>query len=359
MEFMLAKIYVKFYLFQINSSKSYFDYLKDLEEIDKLFNLEGEFEENAYEDNQIDVKYKKFFIFKEKVFSKVEVMGLVIETKSIGQDPKQYRYILYLDDGTSLIQCICWNNKNPNVYNNMKQNVKSGNFIIVYGYVDNYHGFEILVDNFKFISIAKEELNFHTCLKRSQEEIFNFKPFPMVIDDVATEEQSEGFYEKNKKEFANMLLAFFQNMLEVNDDSSNVFIKHSFDALFSDEGFNNLINKFCNGNGIKDNQKEQFLIDCLTLLEKQCLGSYLIIDGLNFMEININLRKIINQITSLFENKSEKDKILYFIDIYNNIHFNNDCFYNAQYIKFILNIMINKNILLFDSSNNSYSKIVY
>lgn len=116
----------------------------------ELMLLEDDHEnfELEHESKLVDDKYKKFFLYRDIIFSKVEIMGLVVETKVVGLENKNHRYIIYLDDGTSLVQCICWNNKNPTVFNHIRDQTKPGHFIRIYGYIDNYHGFEILIDNF-------------------------------------------------------------------------------------------------------------------------------------------------------------------------------------------------------------------
>ena len=363
---MLAKVYVKFYLVQINSSLSYYDHLKrenDIAAIEKILDFDDTdqvFNDNNQESNEVDFKYKKFFLFKNKIFSKVEVMGLVVEAKGIGVEHKQLRYIIYLDDGSSLIQCICWNNKNPSVYNEIKAHVKSGDYILIFGYVDNYHGFEILIDNFKKVSSSKEELNFHSCLENSQNKIFSYNPFPMVIEDVADEQNNNSLnynYKMKKKEYCNRLLAYFQNLLQVEEGSSNVFISHSFNTLFSDKEFTSLFDKFCSGNGIKEDQKEQFFIDCLILLEEQCLGSLIEKEGIKYMELKLDTSKIIGQILSLFIKKESTTKEISYIDIFNEIQAQNDGFYTGDYLIFILDLMIKSNSLALDSLRKVYYRI--
>lgn len=132
MEFLFSKIYVKFYLAQINSSVSYYDHLvkaKELNDIDLMLeddDLNPEnmnFDENdQVENKEVNILYNKFFFFQNKIFSKVEVMGLVVETLNRGND-KNERFFITLDDSTSIIRCICWKNKNPFVYESVRNNI--------------------------------------------------------------------------------------------------------------------------------------------------------------------------------------------------------------------------------------------
>ena len=151
MNFLFAKTYVKFYLVQINSSISYYDHLQKGQEInyDSLFDedLENCVEGNEEPKQEVSEKFKRYFYFKDKTFSKVEVMGLIIETKVVGNEHNS-RFILYLDDTTSLIQCISWENKNSTVYESLCSKAKSGDLVRIYGTVDYYHGFEILIENY-------------------------------------------------------------------------------------------------------------------------------------------------------------------------------------------------------------------
>ena len=168
MEFVFAKIYVKFYLVQINSSKSYYDYLvqnKEVNDLDLAFDDNEDinpenliFNENT-NDKEVNVLFKKFFYFKNKIFSKVEVLGLVVETLYVGNNIKNERFFITLDDTTSKIQCICWRNKNPNIFDKIKSTVVVGDQIRLFGYIDNYKGFEILIDNFgKFFKFRTFEV---------------------------------------------------------------------------------------------------------------------------------------------------------------------------------------------------------
>jgi hypothetical protein len=127
MQFIFAQVYVKFYLIQINSSKSYYDFLmqtKAISSLDALMDEEDEMKPenmvfNENEHKEVNVLFKKFFFFKNKIFSKVEVLGLVVETNTMGND-KNERYYITLDDSTARMLCICWKNRNPVIYDNLK-----------------------------------------------------------------------------------------------------------------------------------------------------------------------------------------------------------------------------------------------
>ena len=93
-DLIFSKIYVKFYLFQILNSKS-------------LSNLEDKHTLSVKEPKYL----KKLFLFKDKIFSKVEIMG-----KIIGRNLKEQRLIIYIDDSTGVIEAVVWRNQNETFY---------------------------------------------------------------------------------------------------------------------------------------------------------------------------------------------------------------------------------------------------
>lgn len=145
MDFVLTKIYTKFYLCQILTSKPYAEWKNSQMEYDQLLN--EHFEDikensnsntnnnnnsthaqawNSFDDTPMldvnDAKYRKFFVYKNMVFSKIEINGLVIEIQTKGYSEKNnLRKILYVDDSTGIIQCIIWQNKNESLYRKTEQ----------------------------------------------------------------------------------------------------------------------------------------------------------------------------------------------------------------------------------------------
>lgn len=129
MDFIFAKVYAKFYICQINSSNSYYNHLlqkKEVNDLDLLFDDIDEinpenlnFDENQ-NNSEINVLFKKFFYFKNVIFSKVEIMGLIVSMKSFEKNENKEKLYLTIDDSTGRIQCICWKNKNPFIYEKIK-----------------------------------------------------------------------------------------------------------------------------------------------------------------------------------------------------------------------------------------------
>lgn len=147
----LAKIYVKFYICQIHSSISYPRYKKSQQNYEELIvdqiNLMNEIDNNSnansnsmnkkdndsnnnnnnnntqlkIEDEDEKEKYpKKLFVFKNKIFSRVEIQGLIVQIQTRGQGDYS-RKIIYLDDTTSIIQVIIWKNKMINSYDQIEK----------------------------------------------------------------------------------------------------------------------------------------------------------------------------------------------------------------------------------------------
>lgn len=137
----LAKIFVKFYICQIHSSISYSRYKKSQQNYEELIedqiNLMNEESNNdldnktnsnliSKKENDIQMKTeeeddkekfpKKLFVFKNKIFSRVEIQGLIVQIQARGLGDN-LRKIIYLDDTTGIIQVIIWNNKMSNIFN--------------------------------------------------------------------------------------------------------------------------------------------------------------------------------------------------------------------------------------------------
>lgn len=152
-----------------------------------------------------------------------------------------------------------------------------------------------------------------------------------------------------------MLLAFFQNLLVVNQGSTNLFIKHNFKTLFADEIFKKLFTIFCQGNGIPQENSLSFFVECILLLEKNCLGSYKEENNEQLLEIRVDTEKIITIIDDMFISSTTE---IGFMDIYTRVLQKSEGFYNSQYVKFILKIMVENYTLMFDSAKNVYSKML-
>lgn len=214
--------------------------------------------------------------------------------------------------------------------------------------------------------------------------------------------------EKNKKEFSNKLLAFFQNLYEVSG-TDNKYGKFSLNEVYNDAAFKKLLEAHCISNGIKpfnnkennkesiiknenncknndeDNNKdiimentietnnnnnndviknspkkekeyEYFLIQCFKFLERHCLGSYIEEENGNTqLEIKIDYNDVIKEILNLFENDSHEISAKH---IYDRLKIIYDYFYTFEYVKFILDLMVDKFLLYFDFKRKCYTKSV-
>jgi hypothetical protein len=151
MEFVLGKIYAKFYICQILKSMSYYD--SKMKQLDFQMLIEENYMETdeANKETPLDVSsqavtqrtmadtphqperknkefqeslsmydnslYRRYFVFKGIVYSKVEIQGIVIEKRSLGYEEKNnYRFLIFIDDTTGVIQAISWKNKNDSVF---------------------------------------------------------------------------------------------------------------------------------------------------------------------------------------------------------------------------------------------------
>jgi len=177
MEFALGKIYAKFYVCQILNSLSYYEFKTKQSELQKLIeenyisendsedlntnlisrNEDVEMEDlgiqnreskmkvnnnksletnekiksediygrNATKENlsQFDAPlYRRYFVYKNVVYSKVEIQGLVIEKRSLGYEEKNnYRFLVYIDDSTGVIQGISWKNKSAATFEKVER----------------------------------------------------------------------------------------------------------------------------------------------------------------------------------------------------------------------------------------------
>lgn len=68
--------------------------------------------------------YRKYFVYKNVVYSKVEIHGLVVEIQNLGyEDKNNLRYVIYIDDTTGVIQAISWKNNSNKVYEKIEKSL--------------------------------------------------------------------------------------------------------------------------------------------------------------------------------------------------------------------------------------------
>jgi len=68
--------------------------------------------------------YRKYFVYKNVVYSKVEIQGLVVEIQNLGyEDKNNLRYVIYIDDTTGVIQAISWKNNSNKVYEKIEKSL--------------------------------------------------------------------------------------------------------------------------------------------------------------------------------------------------------------------------------------------
>lgn len=73
-----------------------------------------------------EAKYRKTFVYKNNVFSKVEIQGLVVDRRVFGHvDAHNYRMKLIIDDSTGAIEVFVWRSKKENIFNKLRDEVVS------------------------------------------------------------------------------------------------------------------------------------------------------------------------------------------------------------------------------------------
>jgi hypothetical protein len=140
MEFAMTKVYVKFYISQILNAASYQEVKNNHDMLEQFL------EENLDHNTQTDkcssnntssyttpyksakkeydnAKYRRLFFYNGVYYSKVEIMGLVVETQIWGTSDDKYRYVLYIDDGSGIMQAIVWKNYNKGIYEKVQNNI--------------------------------------------------------------------------------------------------------------------------------------------------------------------------------------------------------------------------------------------
>ena len=365
----LAKIYVKFYICQINSAVSFPTWLevqkmrnniieKMMLQKDDLMEIDDEVK------GEMNEKYiRKLFVIGTKIYSKVEIMGIVIEIKTFHQEGERERKIILIDDTTGVIQCILWKNKMENIYNNSENEIVPGTFLRILGQNDFFFNkFEINIERYQIITKYFNEFLFHTTLLNNQKSIEKIK-FEFDFEEEQKQNlsnQKEKINQSQLKDFANGLLAFFQNFtIEGTQDDKmgytvipikNILssyqivqmIKDNFGQLNTEEQINalknvfELFNQYMVGKILYENEKQNF-IDAK-------------------VEIKIDTTVIKKEIYNFILKKTEEDSSVganfqeiykYICQIYSN-------FYNNDYLKFLLGQMIEKENKIMNLSKNTY-----
>lgn len=71
-----------------------------------------------------EAKYRKTVVYKNNIFSKVEIQGMVVDKKSFGHsDQYNYRTKLIIDDTTGVIEVFVWRSKKENIFNKIRDEV--------------------------------------------------------------------------------------------------------------------------------------------------------------------------------------------------------------------------------------------
>ena len=366
----LAKIYVKFYICQINSAVSFpiwFEVQKKRNNIIEKEMLQKEEDLMEIDDEpkgEMNEKYiRKLFVIGTKTYSKVEIMGIVIEIKTFHQEGERERKIILIDDTTGVIQCILWKNKMENIYNNSDKEIVPGTFLRILGQNDYFFNkFEINIERYQILTKYINEYLFHTTLLNNQKSIEKTK-FEIDFEEEQKQNltnQKEKINQSQLKDFANGLLAFFQNFtIEGTQDDKmgytvipikNILssyqivqmIKDNFGQLNSEEQINTLknvfelFNQYMVGKILYENEKQNF-IDAK-------------------VEIKIDTTVIKKEIYNFILKKTEEDSSVganfqeiykYICQIYSN-------FYNNDYLKFLLGQMIEKENKIMNLSKNTY-----
>ena len=366
----LAKIYVKFYICQINSAVSFpiwFEVQKKRNNIIEKEMLQKEEDLMEIDDEpkgEMNEKYiRKLFVIGTKIYSKVEIMGIVIEIKTFHQEGERERKIILIDDTTGVIQCILWKNKMENIYNNSDKEIVPGTFLRILGQNDYFFNkFEINIERYQILTKYINEYLFHTTLLNNQKSIEKTK-FEIDFEEEQKQNltnQKEKINQSQLKDFANGLLAFFQNFtIEGTEDDKmgytvipikNILssyqivqmIKDNFGQLNTEEQINalknvfELFNQYMVGKILYENDSQDFINAKV--------------------EIKIDTTVIKKEIYNFILKKTEEDASIganfqeiykYICQIYSN-------FYNNDYLKFLLGQMIEKENKIMNLSKNTY-----
>ena len=365
----LAKVYVKLYICQINSAVSFPTWLEVQKIRNNLILTEMLQKEDSMDiddepKGEMNEKYiRKLFVIGTKIYSKVEIMGIVIEIKTFHQEGERERKIILIDDTTGVIQCILWKNKMETIYNNSESEIIPGTYLRILGQNDYFFNkFEINIERYQIITRYINEFLFHTTLLNNQKSIEKIK-FEIDFEEEQKQNlsnQKEKINQSQLKDFANGLLAFFQNFtIEGTQDDKmgytvipikNILssyqivqmIKDNFGQLNTEEQINalknvfELFNQYMVGKILYENETQNF-IDAK-------------------VEIKIDTTVIKKEIYNFILKKTEEDSSVganfqeiykYICQIYSN-------FYNNDYLKFLLGQMIEKENKIMNLSKNTY-----
>ena len=363
----LAKVYVKLYICQINSAVSFPTWLEVQKIRNNLILTEMLQKEDSMDiddepKGEMNEKYiRKLFVIGTKIYSRVEIMGIVIEVKTFQQEGERERKILLIDDTTGVIQCILWKNKKENIYNNSDNEIVPGTFLRILGQNDFFFKkFEINIERYQIITKYYNEYLFHTTLLNNQKSIqtinfdFNLKKEQNLLN------QKEKISQNKLKDFANSLLAFFQNFtIEGTEDDKYGYTVIPVKNILSSYQIVQMIND----NFGELNQEEQIntLKNVFELFNQYSVGKILDENNItNFIdakvEIKIDTTIIKKEIYNFISKKTEEDSSVgaSFQDIHKFISQIFSNFYNPDYLKFLLAQMVEKENKIMNLSKTTY-----
>lgn len=361
-----SRVYVKFYICQIYASETYTIWKQNQKNLEKLLELPSDNENNPNEIvpvSQETEKYmKRLFVYKKKIFSRVEVMGIVTLVQS-HMNGDVSRILLHLDDSTGIILCILWKNKLERIFNVSEEELVPGTFLRVLGQVDFFgKKFEISVERYQIIKSFLPEYLFHLTLKNNlaaiekadvttnvkKEITQSIAPMPLEKENVFIARRSTNSCQIAKdrdhnilKDFANRLLAFFQNYkidCAIEDDEGYIRVKVK--ELRAIQKVNEIINDFKTHYSYKEKCFQDVFIK---FFEPNFFGKvFYSKDSLNFddaeVEIKIDQTKIQNDIKDFIKKKTEEDstKGAFISEIQTHLNSIYNGFFTNDYIKFML-----------------------
>jgi hypothetical protein len=366
MEFALTKVYVKFYISQILNSVSYQTVKSNQEMLvqfieeneDTNINISRSSNTARRETTYNDSKFRRLFMFNGVYYSKVEIMGIVVEMQTWGPDDK-VRFIMYIDDGSGLISAIVWKNFNKNIFEKVQNSIvifylkkHPGKLIRVIGQVDHFNdSFEIVIENFEIVKSFKEQFIFNQKLQMNYKSISKSNLFDLhKITECPPTDNKNKNTAVLKKNFANRILAFFQNFRFIEERLKDGFIEVDIEIVFKNPEFMKMLEEYCKENNIQDLNK--FFKECFIVLEKQSLGS--IVDN-KYIEIKSDNVKMKNEILRIL--RVNKFTGTSYINIFDHICKEFESFYCSDYVKFILKEMIDAG-MIYDLGQNDYSILI-
>lgn len=392
-----AKVNVKFYICQIQAAIPYLKYKEHEEELERIFiecetefnnpNLmeidENETQNNKNENinenqtnpssNQKKKTYteeekkllKKLFVYENKIFSRVEIMGLIIQINSLSQSEGSARKIITIDDTTGVIQCILWKNKVEKYYNDIDKELSVGQYIDIVGQIDYFaNKFEIIVEKFRKVDDnINWEMLFHQTLQKNIEDIkkanircenpnsstniyYSDTQQNKQISNITFEDQNP-----NKKiyelelDFANRLLAFFLNYkMSCETEDEIGYSKFTVKNLLQEKFVVQMIEDFFG------DSNDNTCLKCLQntfekYYEKNTLGRIIYNETGEFsdatLEIKNDISKIKQSIIDFINTKSEENPMIgaTFEEIVEYINEKHGKFYKKEFVKFILKKM--------------------